>query len=185
MCTRKRHQKAPDLRKHCAQGRTRTGLQPLNIRQSPENLANPAQSDASTTRSEAPGLHIVHTLLLAHFGAPNQATLTAVRAWQLCHARDFAPNGRADLRNRTVPEQAPHYGAALILKIDEHHGSGFLLSEHLMDKRTATCMTNPQASPPRSEHAPPTAKRRPPQGPPFPRPREGLTGWRQAPDSEA
>ena len=32
-----------------------------------------------------------------------------------------------------------------MLEIDEHHGGGLLLSEHLMEKRTATYMTNRQA----------------------------------------
>ena len=32
-----------------------------------------------------------------------------------------------------------------MLEIDEHHDGGSLLSEHLMEKRTATCMTNRQA----------------------------------------
>ena len=64
MCTRKKHQKAPDLWKHCARGGTRTGFQPLQTLNSPGNIANPAQSVASTTRSEAQGVHIVHTLIL-------------------------------------------------------------------------------------------------------------------------
>ncbi|MET3952521.1 hypothetical protein ABIB29_003384 [Arthrobacter sp. UYEF36] len=66
-------QKAPDLRKHCARGGTRTGFQPPNFRHSPENLANPAQSGTSTTRSEAQGVYIVHTHFLARFAAPNHA----------------------------------------------------------------------------------------------------------------
>ena len=45
-----------------ARGGTRTGFQPLNFRHSPANLANPAQSGTGTTRSEAQGVHIVHTL---------------------------------------------------------------------------------------------------------------------------
>jgi hypothetical protein len=32
-----------------------------------------------------------------------------------------------------------------MLEINEHHGGGSLLSEELMEKRTATCMTNRQA----------------------------------------
>jgi hypothetical protein len=62
----------PDLRKHCARGGTRTGLQPLNFRHFPENLRNPAQSATSTARSEAQGVHIVHTLFFAHFGDLNR-----------------------------------------------------------------------------------------------------------------
>ena len=52
-----------------ARGGTRTGFLPLRIRRSPENLPHPAQSDAGTTESEAQGVHIVHTLFLAHVGA--------------------------------------------------------------------------------------------------------------------
>lgn len=37
------------------------GSKPLKVRHSPEILANPAQSGTSTTRSEAQGVHIVHT----------------------------------------------------------------------------------------------------------------------------
>jgi hypothetical protein len=47
-----------------ARGGTRTGFQALNFRHSPENLRNPAQSGTSTTRSEAQGVHVVHTLFL-------------------------------------------------------------------------------------------------------------------------
>lgn len=55
-------QKPPLTRAECcARGGTRTGLQPLNFRPSPENLRNPAQSGRHTTRSEAAGEHIVHT----------------------------------------------------------------------------------------------------------------------------
>jgi hypothetical protein len=32
-----------------------------------------------------------------------------------------------------------------MLEINEHHGGGSLLSEELMEKRTATCMTNRHA----------------------------------------
>jgi hypothetical protein len=39
---------------------------PLKNRPSPENIPNPAQSDAGTTESEAQGVHIVHTLFCAH-----------------------------------------------------------------------------------------------------------------------
>lgn len=46
-----------------------THFQPLNFRHSPENLRNPAQSGACTTRSEAQGVHIVHTLIFVHFVA--------------------------------------------------------------------------------------------------------------------
>lgn len=49
-----------------ARGGTRTALQPLNIRHSPENLRNPARSGTSTTRSEG-------TLSLPALGAPNHA----------------------------------------------------------------------------------------------------------------
>jgi hypothetical protein len=35
---------------------------PQKNRHSPENLPNPAQSDAGTTESEAQGVHFVHTL---------------------------------------------------------------------------------------------------------------------------
>jgi hypothetical protein len=62
----------------------------LEFRRSPENLRNPPQSGTSTTRSEAQGVHIVHTLFIARFGAPNQAGCTSVRAGQLCLGRDFA-----------------------------------------------------------------------------------------------
>ena len=91
MCTRKNAKNASDLRKRCARGGTRTGFQPLNSRHSPENLRNPAQSGNSTTRSEAQGVHIVHTLFLAHSGAPNQAARTADQQKQLSLERDFAP----------------------------------------------------------------------------------------------
>ena len=66
---------APEQGKHCARGGTRTGFQPLNIRHSPENLRNPAQSGTSTTRSEAQGVHIVHTLLLLPASAPQPGCL--------------------------------------------------------------------------------------------------------------
>ncbi|MCB5275903.1 hypothetical protein BJG92_03457 [Arthrobacter sp. SO5] len=70
MCTRKNTPKAPDLRKHCARGGTRTGFQQLNFRRSPENIANPARFVTGTARSEAQGVHIVHTLIFALSGAP-------------------------------------------------------------------------------------------------------------------
>lgn len=47
-----------------ARGGTRTGFRALNFRHSPANIRNPAQSGTSTTRSEAQGVHIVHTLFL-------------------------------------------------------------------------------------------------------------------------
>jgi len=50
-----------------------------------------------------------------------------------------------------------------MLEIDDHHGDGFLLSKNLMEKRAAIRMTNRVAGPPRSENAPPTAQRSPPQ----------------------
>ena len=49
-------------------------------------MRNPAQSGTSTTRSEAEGVHIVHPLFLARFGASSRAAETAARA-----GRDLAP----------------------------------------------------------------------------------------------
>jgi hypothetical protein len=72
-----------------------------------------------------------------------------------------------DMKSRPpVPDPAPtrtHNGGG------PHAGSRrpswrrVLVSERLMEKRTATCMPNRQPGPPRSEHAPPTAQRSPPQ----------------------
>jgi hypothetical protein len=143
LSTRKKHKKGPDLQKHCARGGTRTGFQPLHTRHTPENLRTPAQSGTSNTRSEAQGVHIVHivhTFLLARFGAPDQAAYMALRSGRLCLERDFAPIGRAGPlarpRTSTAPGSGPH------AQIDDNHGDAFLLSEHLMEKRTATCMTS-------------------------------------------
>jgi hypothetical protein len=80
------------------------------------------------TRSNAQGVHIVHTLLFALFGASNQAAQPNVRAEQLCPARDVAPIWRVDVRNRSSPEHAPRLGAALMLEIDEHLSGASLLS---------------------------------------------------------
>lgn len=70
----------------------------------------------------------------------------------------FRSNMEIGLRNRTGPEQAQHFGAALLLEIHEHHGGGSLLAEVLIEKRTTTCMTNLTALHPRSEHGPPPAQ---------------------------
>jgi hypothetical protein len=113
----------------------------LNIRHSPENLRNPAQSGTSTTRSKAQGVHIVHTLILARFRHPNPQAQAAVRAGRLRLARGSALIGRADLRKPAGRKQPSRSGAAPMLEIDEHHGGGFLLSEHFIEKKTATCMT--------------------------------------------
>jgi len=56
-----------------ARGGTRTGFRPLSFRHSPASLRNSAESGNSTTRSEAQGVHIVHTPAFAQFGVPNQA----------------------------------------------------------------------------------------------------------------
>jgi hypothetical protein len=134
----KNTKKALDLGKHCARGGTRTGFHPLNFRHSPENLRNPA-SGASTSRSEAQGVHIVHT----RFRRPNQAAYTAVRAGRVCLARDFVPIRRVGPLTRPRTSTAP--GSGPDAEIDDNHGGGFLLSEHLMEKRTATCMTTRQS----------------------------------------
>jgi hypothetical protein len=115
------------------------GSSPLNIRRSPEILRNPAQSGRHRTQSEAQGVHIVHTLSLPAFGAPDQAAYMAVRAGRLCLARDFTPIGRVGPltrpRTSTAPGSGPH------AEIDDKHADGFLLSQHLMEKRAAACMT--------------------------------------------
>lgn len=62
----------------------------------------------------------------------------------MCLAHDFAPIGKEGLRYRTGSEPAARYYAPLMLEINEPHGGGFLLSQHLREKRTATCTTNGQ-----------------------------------------
>ena len=44
---------------------TRTGFPPLQTLGSRGNMANPAESGTSTTRSDAQSVHIVHTLFFA------------------------------------------------------------------------------------------------------------------------
>ena len=111
----KKHQKAADLRKHCARGGTRTGFQPLNFRRSPANIANPGQSGTSTTQSEAQGVHIVRTLFLAHFAAPTRCLSTRLGEAVVSWARF-----RSDKKSRppepdrpqmsTVQRGGPHAG---------------------------------------------------------------------------
>jgi len=48
---------SPLSRETRARGGARTGCQTLQIRHSPENFRNPAQSDTSSTRSEAQAGH--------------------------------------------------------------------------------------------------------------------------------
>ena len=57
-----RPQKAPDLRKHCAQGGTRTAFPPLQSLGTPGIMRNPDRSDRCTAQSEAKSVDIVHTL---------------------------------------------------------------------------------------------------------------------------
>jgi hypothetical protein len=71
-CQHPKTQQAPDLQKHCARGGTRTAFQTLNFRYFPENLRNPAQSASGTTRSEAQGVHTVHTLFLPTSATPTR-----------------------------------------------------------------------------------------------------------------
>jgi hypothetical protein len=63
MYTHQKLKTASDVGKR-ARGGTRTGFYPLQTLGTPENVANPAQSGRCTTRSEAQGVHIVHTPLL-------------------------------------------------------------------------------------------------------------------------
>ena len=114
-CQHPKTKQACDLRKHCARGGTRAGFQPLNFRHSPENLRNPAQSGTSTTRSEAQGVHNVHTLFLARFwpqpsrlvGRPGGAVVSCTRFRADIKSRPPEP-GRT--RTSTALRDVPHAG---------------------------------------------------------------------------
>ena len=54
-------EKAPDLRKHCAQGGTQTAFPPPQTLDSRGNMRIPAQSGTGTARSEAEIVYFVHT----------------------------------------------------------------------------------------------------------------------------
>jgi hypothetical protein len=51
---------------------------PLKIRHSPKNIPNPAQSDAGTTESEAPGVDTVHTLFSEHLATTSHRRVTVL-----------------------------------------------------------------------------------------------------------
>jgi hypothetical protein len=53
---------------------------PLKIRHSPENIPNPAQSDAGTTESEAQGVDTVHTLFCASSVSGHRSPVSVLRS---------------------------------------------------------------------------------------------------------
>lgn len=61
-----------------ARGGTRTAFQPPEIRHSPENIADPAQSGTYTAQSEAQSVDVVHT----PFSGTSRATHNDCRATQ-------------------------------------------------------------------------------------------------------
>ncbi len=62
-----RGQPAPDLRKHCARGGTRTAFRPLKTMGNRENVRNTKESEDCTRHSETKSVDNVHTLLWAQF----------------------------------------------------------------------------------------------------------------------
>jgi hypothetical protein len=72
LCT-VRGPKAPDLRKHCARGGTRTAFQPLQTLDSRPNIRNPGQSSTGTAQSVTQSVDTVHTPILLTKGLPQTA----------------------------------------------------------------------------------------------------------------
>ena len=83
------------------------------IRRSPANIANPAQS-GHTTRSETQGMHIVHTLYVAHFD-PQPGCLNGCPGGAVVSCARFCSDMKSTPPEPDPPGQAPLFGAALIL----------------------------------------------------------------------
>jgi hypothetical protein len=107
-------QQASDLRKHCARGGTRTGFHALTTRHSPNNIRNPVQSGTSTTRSEAQGVHNVHTSFLPALAPPikllkrtSGRSSRVLRAISLRYGESSSGTGPAPNKHR--PTGRPSY----------------------------------------------------------------------------
>ncbi len=68
-CAQSEAQRLPDVRKHCAHGKTRTGFSPLQTLGTGGNIPNPGQSGTSTDESDGGGCaHCAHPpFCLCHY----------------------------------------------------------------------------------------------------------------------
>ena len=110
-CQQSEAQWASDLLKHCARGGTRTAFQPLQTLGTPENIPNPSQSGRCTARSEAQGVHNVHTPI---YGPPNHLDTTTALTTTVCRDRSQSSPHCPPAKRRWQPpprrDQMPHPG---------------------------------------------------------------------------